>query len=103
MSASLDHRPTMRHGEARAVGDAAEVAAVTRRVRRTEPGLPFPTRPGLAQRALAFSSVGSVASKAVTEAALAAMAAVTTPGPQASRICCPARSSPRAVRKRAAT
>jgi len=54
----------------------------------------------LAQRALAFSSICSVASKATTELACGASAAVTTPGPQAMSSNLPRRASPSAAPRR---
>jgi hypothetical protein len=56
--------------------------------------------PALAQRALAFSSIASVASKATTELASGASVAVTTPGPQATSSNLPRRASPSAAPKR---
>jgi hypothetical protein len=59
--------------------------------------------PALTQRASAFSSICGVASKATTDAAPGAMAAVTTPGPQATSRSRPWPASPSALRKRTAT
>jgi hypothetical protein len=59
--------------------------------------------PALAQRAFAFSSICSVASKATTKAAFGASAAVTTPGPQATSIKRPLAALPSAEPKRALT
>jgi hypothetical protein len=60
-------------------------------------------RPALAQRAFAVSSICSVASKATTEAAFGASAAVTTPGPQATSIKRPLAALPSAEPKRVPT